>query len=135
VNEPQGEKYYGGQVAAPIFKELGREILTYLEIPPSRSNLEDESREDPVPTADSILRESNEDPLPQWPDEPLHPEVAPAIEQAIEEMPDWINLASRNEELTAQRTLAGSSTVQEVPVSGVLRTDEFVNMLIAEEGR
>lgn len=34
VDEPQGA-YYGGQIAAPIFGEVMREVLSYLEIPPA----------------------------------------------------------------------------------------------------
>ncbi|MCQ2559907.1 MAG: PASTA domain-containing protein, partial [Clostridia bacterium] len=33
IAEPQGGIYYGGQVAAPIFQALARDILHYLEIP------------------------------------------------------------------------------------------------------
>jgi cell division protein FtsI (penicillin-binding protein 3) len=33
IDEPQG-KYYGGAVAAPVFREIAREALSYLNIPP-----------------------------------------------------------------------------------------------------
>ncbi len=33
INEPQG-KYYGGTVAAPVFRRIARETLNYLNIPP-----------------------------------------------------------------------------------------------------
>lgn len=35
IDEPSGASYYGGQVAAPIFREIARDILRYLEIPPT----------------------------------------------------------------------------------------------------
>lgn len=34
VDSPKGRKYYGGQVAAPAFKEIAQGILNHLEIPP-----------------------------------------------------------------------------------------------------
>jgi cell division protein FtsI (penicillin-binding protein 3) len=34
IDEPQG-KYYGGTVAAPVFRRIAREALNYLNIPPS----------------------------------------------------------------------------------------------------
>ncbi len=37
IDEPK-EGYYGGYIAAPIFKNLIQKILTYLEIPPSMGN-------------------------------------------------------------------------------------------------
>ncbi len=33
IDNPQGQ-YYGGQVAAPVFREIGRQIFRYLRIPP-----------------------------------------------------------------------------------------------------
>ena len=33
IDEPQG-KYYGGTVAAPVFRRIARETLNYLNIPP-----------------------------------------------------------------------------------------------------
>ncbi len=41
VDSPRGKKYYGGQVAAPAFREIGREIMNHLEIPPTE--LDDET--------------------------------------------------------------------------------------------
>ncbi|PCS23365.1 penicillin-binding transpeptidase domain-containing protein [Candidatus Enterovibrio escicola] len=34
INEPQGDKYYGGQVAAPIFSEVMKSTLQILNVPP-----------------------------------------------------------------------------------------------------
>ncbi len=34
ADSPKGKKYYGGQVAAPAFKEIAQGILNHLEIPP-----------------------------------------------------------------------------------------------------
>jgi stage V sporulation protein D (sporulation-specific penicillin-binding protein) len=36
VDEPQGKEYYGGQVAAPAFAEIGAQIAQYLNIPPTK---------------------------------------------------------------------------------------------------
>ena len=44
VDSPQGE-HYGGKVAAPAFREIAKDILNYMEIPPSR-------RLEPTPEAD-----------------------------------------------------------------------------------
>lgn len=35
VDSPRGKKYYGGQVAAPAFRDIGREIMNHLEFPPT----------------------------------------------------------------------------------------------------
>jgi len=37
VNEPQGQKYYGGQVAAPIFKKIVSGALRIMGIPPDEN--------------------------------------------------------------------------------------------------
>jgi cell division protein FtsI (penicillin-binding protein 3) len=34
INEPGGEDYYGGKVAAPVFSKVMREALRILNIPP-----------------------------------------------------------------------------------------------------
>ncbi len=34
VNEPRGKEYYGGQVAAPVFSEIGSHTLRLLGIAP-----------------------------------------------------------------------------------------------------
>ena len=36
IEAPRG-KYYGGEVAAPVFKEIVRESFNYLNIPPSQN--------------------------------------------------------------------------------------------------
>ena len=33
IDEPKG-KYYGGTVAAPVFKEIAQQTLSYLNVPP-----------------------------------------------------------------------------------------------------
>ncbi|GAL06464.1 cell division protein FtsI [Photobacterium aphoticum] len=40
VNEPQGDKYYGGAIAAPIFSEVMESALQILNIPPDAGTLE-----------------------------------------------------------------------------------------------
>jgi cell division protein FtsI (penicillin-binding protein 3)/stage V sporulation protein D (sporulation-specific penicillin-binding protein) len=44
VDEPQGKEYYGGQVAAPAFAEIGAQIAQYLNIPPTKKR---ETAEEP----------------------------------------------------------------------------------------
>ena len=39
VDEPQGFAYHGGQVAAPIFGAVAREVLLYLGVRPERTPL------------------------------------------------------------------------------------------------
>jgi cell division protein FtsI (penicillin-binding protein 3) len=34
IRDPQGKKYFGGQVAAPVFKKIMEEILHTFNIPP-----------------------------------------------------------------------------------------------------
>src|SRR5690606_14952444 len=34
IDEPQGDEYYGGQVAAPVFAEVMRGALRILNVPP-----------------------------------------------------------------------------------------------------
>lgn len=129
VNEPQGEKYYGGQVAGPIFSELGKEILAYLKVPPNRpiSGVEDDQEE--VPTPNSILRESSEGPVPDWVDTRQFVEVD---QSEIDAMPDWIDLDRQASRMPALSGMGVSATNQ----STMPRVAEnFVNMIVAEEVR
>ena len=130
VNEPQGEKYYGGQVAGPIFSELGKEILAYLKVSPSRpvSGI-DEEQEENVPTPNSILIESSEDPVPDWVDTR---EFAEAQQQEIESMPDWIALDRQASRLPTLSGMGIPATNQST-MPGV--AENFVNMIVAEELR
>ena len=36
LDEPRTDEYYGGQVAAPVFREIAVRTLRYLGIPPRR---------------------------------------------------------------------------------------------------
>ncbi len=38
IDEPAGSRYYGGQVAAPVFSALTGEIMQLLEVPPDAPN-------------------------------------------------------------------------------------------------
>jgi len=38
IDEPAGP-YYGGEVAGPVFREIGRQVLQYLKIPSQRTPL------------------------------------------------------------------------------------------------
>jgi len=35
IDNPKGEAYYGGEIAAPVFKEIARGIISYLHMPPA----------------------------------------------------------------------------------------------------
>ena len=37
IDEPSGGAYYGGQLAAPVFKDLVRDVLRYMNVPPQVS--------------------------------------------------------------------------------------------------
>ena len=38
INEPQGDKYYGGQVAAPIFSEVMKSALQLINVAPDANS-------------------------------------------------------------------------------------------------
>ncbi|PKM80640.1 MAG: stage V sporulation protein D [Firmicutes bacterium HGW-Firmicutes-14] len=46
IDEPQGGIYYGGQIAAPVFKNLAKDILRYLNVTPELSEEEIKNRSD-----------------------------------------------------------------------------------------
>jgi len=131
VNEPQGEKYYGGQVAGPIFKELGREILSYLKIPPSRPLSAADEQEEIVPTPDSILQETLENPVPDWVDPR---EFADINQTQIDPMPEWINLVDKPSTPAPARALAEAAVTAANPVTMPHEAEHFINMIVAEEG-
>lgn len=45
IDEPQGGTYYGGQIAAPVFKNVARDVLRYLNVRPRVSKTELEEKE------------------------------------------------------------------------------------------
>jgi len=55
IDEPRG-LYYGGQVAAPVFKKIAEKTLNYLSVPPDQP--QQEWRDDP-----RVAKHSGEDPL------------------------------------------------------------------------
>ncbi len=44
IDEPQGGAYYGGQIAAPVFKNLMKDIVRYLNVTPQLSSEEIEKK-------------------------------------------------------------------------------------------
>ncbi len=46
IDEPQGATYYGGQIAAPIFKNITRDVLRYLNVPPRVNKADMEQKEE-----------------------------------------------------------------------------------------
>jgi cell division protein FtsI (penicillin-binding protein 3) len=40
VNEPKGEQYYGGAIAAPIFAEVMQSALQILNVPPDADTID-----------------------------------------------------------------------------------------------
>lgn len=63
VDEPQGFAYHGGQVAAPIFGAVAREVLLYLGVRPERT------------------------PLAVWPGQPHQPGQVPGVALAVQPIP------------------------------------------------
>jgi cell division protein FtsI (penicillin-binding protein 3) len=107
IDNPRGGAYYGGQVAAPVFKEIAQTALKVLNIPPSEG-----SEVPPAPSSFNVaLRDSRElpaagllEPAPQ--DDP----VAPGC------MPDLRGLTMRE----AHERLAALELPFEVRGSGVV---------------
>ena len=69
IAEPQGNEYYGAQVAAPVFSSITRQVLLYLGVHPERA------------------------PLPVWPGQTVlagfgaQVPAAPAVPAALDEVP------------------------------------------------
>jgi cell division protein FtsI (penicillin-binding protein 3) len=40
INEPQGDQYYGGSVAAPVFSEIMKGALQILNVPPDENQFQ-----------------------------------------------------------------------------------------------
>lgn len=60
ADSPKGRRYYGGQVAAPAFKEIAQGILNHLEIPPVRPQEQLPPELDRPPVAQTLLaKEAN----------------------------------------------------------------------------
>jgi membrane peptidoglycan carboxypeptidase len=108
-NRPKGEKYYGGQIAAPVFRELGEEILSYLKVKPRKEVVMPEQPYSAPWNAEDVRKQSQIDGVPSWlnldvnegrlaPAKPLHTEVAPATpaasvtkpENAEDVPPSWL---------------------------------------------
>jgi cell division protein FtsI/penicillin-binding protein 2 len=64
LNRPKGEKYYGGQIAAPVFKELGQEIMAYMKVAPRKDLVVAKSSK--VPSVEQIQRNSVQTGVPDW---------------------------------------------------------------------
>jgi len=42
IDDPRGDDYFGGAVAAPVFSEVTADALRMLKIPPSLENVQQE---------------------------------------------------------------------------------------------
>jgi cell division protein FtsI/penicillin-binding protein 2 len=91
INAPRGEKYQGGDIAAPVFSDLGQEILTYMKEPPRRS-LVLASAEKPAVVGEKVIIDA----------ETIREEVE------REAVPDWLSLYFSREEVQGF-SLAGVS--------------------------
>ena len=67
IDEPRGQ-YYGGQVAAPVFKEIAEKTLSYLSIFPDRPQNE---VEDPSNSEEDLLAKNNKETEDSGPEEIL----------------------------------------------------------------
>jgi len=65
VNDPEGEKHYGGEVAGPVFKRIAERSLAYLGVKPDRQPAEGGPRR-PAPTVarEGFVDEEDAPPLP-----------------------------------------------------------------------
>lgn len=90
LNEPKGEKYYGGQVAAPMFSSLGKEILAYLKVAPDPSLAEEVEKTVVDFSPDKIRQESGPSAGPDWTQSSTNTEHIPVDEE--DKMPDWLRL-------------------------------------------
>jgi cell division protein FtsI (penicillin-binding protein 3) len=68
VNEPAGEKHYGGEVAGPVFKRIASKALAYLGVRPDRQRALAEKQK--PPRSVSMARDGylDTDPAPPLPD-------------------------------------------------------------------
>lgn len=96
LNEPQGEKYYGGQVAAPIFSSVGQKILAYLKVAPSRKiDSESSKREvwhtvNPELNPENIRRESSQEASPPAINQALNSPTLPLSHR--DQIPEWLRV-------------------------------------------
>jgi len=139
LNEPQGEKYYGGQVAAPIFRELGKEILAYMKIRPTKP---DETEEDDGPlNAEQVRQASVESGVPAWM-QPARPAIdvdnvqtpAPS-ERDDDQIPDWLRLGPEveEEEEDSRRWLGPISSPSSRFGTQTARPDELLELFTKDD--
>ena len=68
VNEPGGDKHYGGEVAGPVFKRIAERALAYLGVKPDRPAPDPTRRRAPAPvlagSEAGFVDEENAPPLP-----------------------------------------------------------------------
>jgi cell division protein FtsI (penicillin-binding protein 3) len=68
VNEPDGDKHYGGEVAGPVFKRIAERVLPYLGVKPDRVAPDGEKQprpREPLPVArEGFVDEELPPPLP-----------------------------------------------------------------------
>jgi cell division protein FtsI (penicillin-binding protein 3) len=67
VNEPNGEKHYGGEVAGPVFKRIAGKALGYLGVHPDRKGPQERPEPGTVPSEGYVAMD--EDPAPPLPGE------------------------------------------------------------------
>ncbi|MCJ8345512.1 hypothetical protein MJH12_08225, partial [bacterium] len=90
LNEPKGEKYYGGLVAAPMFSELGKEILAYLKVAPDPSLADEVKKSNLDFSPDKIRQESGPSAGPDWTESHENSTEVPVDEE--DQMPEWLRL-------------------------------------------
>lgn len=105
IDNPRGGQYYGGQVSAPVFKEIAQTALKVLKIPPS-------SKEPPVKSIDVVLDGMRKPAVPVGYLEPA-PEDEPVAPGC---MPDLRGLTMRE----AHERLASLNLAFETQGSGVV---------------
>jgi cell division protein FtsI (penicillin-binding protein 3) len=111
IDTPRGSRYYGGQVAAPVFATIMAEALTALRVPPDEDPLLDE----PAPVEGAVTLAA----APKVRAEtPAPPEAAPRARLGThaDQVPDVLGLGLRE----AVRSLADRGCRVRVSGSGVV---------------
>ena len=129
LDEPKKE-YYGGRVAAPLFRKIGQQVLKYLDIPP------DQATENPALNAESAFPRETEakypegiEPVAYTPPPDQHHKPVPAIDDGKADglvMPSLYGRTAREAiELLSKRGLSfrilgTGAVVRQWPAPGVL---------------
>lgn len=140
LNEPQGEKYYGGQVAAPIFSSVGQKILAYLKVAPSRhldstaTNLDEWTIANAELNPENIRRESSQEASP-----PPIAQISPTGSLPLShrnQIPEWLRVNDsfvRNQQMNPNWS-QGPYPRRTDRIGIEIMPEDLVDMLTEDEG-